>query len=212
MLEEVLEFIKANPKCLSSDDDSLLDEEVATPSPRGWDMIDTLLKSEPLLRCFFTDAENNEKVVFSDLRKLTIAKVGNAAGTMFFASGNFVNPIPPTFLLDDDEKLSKSQPLLKKMSTTKIIQTCDMLVEHLKSNIEYMMLDKIKYEKQLANIQTFLNLLDPSSKIRFVQNVVDEKTDGGSSLFEYLFDIFDEDVLKSVEKSDSVKKFIEGKK
>ena len=43
-------FIKDNPKCLSSDAKDLTDEEKPTPSPRGWDMVDTLLKAEPLLR------------------------------------------------------------------------------------------------------------------------------------------------------------------
>lgn len=209
---DILEFIKANPKCLSSDDNALLDEELASPSPRGWDMVDTILKSEPYLRDFFSEEENNEKVVFSDMRKLTCAKVGNSAGTMFFASGNFINAIPAKTLLEDDEKLSKSKPLIEKMSTTKLIQTCDMLVEYLKSNIEYMMLDKVKYEKQLNVIKAFLAVLDSSTKIRFVQNVVDEKTDSGASLFEYLYEVFDEDVLGSIELSEETKKFIEGKK
>lgn len=209
---EILEFIKANPKCLSSKDDTLIDEEVASPSPRGWDMIDTLIKSEPLLREFFTDKENNEKVVFSDLRKLTCAKVGNTAGTMFFADGKFVNAIPPQTLLADDENLTHSKPLIEKMSSSKLIQTCDMLIEHLKSNIEYMILDKGLYEKQLNVIKVFIFNLDPSSKIRFIQNVSDETTDSGKPLFEYLYPIFEDDVLESIEFSESVKKFIEGKK
>lgn len=209
---EILEFIKANPKCLSSSDDTLVDEEVATPSPRGWDMVDTIIKSEPLLRDFFTDKENNEKVVFSDLRKLTCAKVGNTAGTMFFASGKFVNAIPPQTLLKDDENLTHCKPIIEKMSPSKLIQTCDMLVEHLKSNIEYMILDKGLYEKQLNVIKAFVLNLDPSSKIRFVQNVSDELTDGGTPLFEYLYSIFEQDVLDSIEFSESVKKFIEGKR
>ena len=50
------------------------------------------------------------------------------------------------------------------------------------------------------------------SSFRFVQNVVDEKTDSGASLFEYLYEIFDEDVLGSIELSEETKKFIEGKK
>ena len=60
---EILSFIKENPKCLSSSSKDLEDEEKPTPSPRGWDMVDTLLKSEPMLRGFFTEKENTPKVV-----------------------------------------------------------------------------------------------------------------------------------------------------
>ena len=49
----ILSFIKANPKCLSSNEKCLEDDEKPTPSPRGWDMIDTILGSEPLAAAVF---------------------------------------------------------------------------------------------------------------------------------------------------------------
>ena len=39
--QSILTFIKDNPKCLSSDSKDLDDEEKPTPSPRGWDMVDS---------------------------------------------------------------------------------------------------------------------------------------------------------------------------
>lgn len=209
---EILDFIKANPKCLSSDDKGLVDEEKATPSPRGWDMVDTLLKSEPYLRCFFTDKENDEKVVFSDMRKLVSAKVGTAAGTMLFANSNFVNAIPPKVLLADTVDLKNSKPLFAKMSSTKLIQTSDMLIEYLKSNVEFLMLDKNEFARQLQVVSAFVKLMDSSTRVRFVQIVVDEKTDSGTPLFEILYSIFDDEVLGTIELSEQAKKFIESKK
>ena len=82
----ILTFIKDNPKCLSSQNKDLNDEEKPTPSPRGWDMVDTLLKSEPQLRCFFTDKENDPKTVEKDMKNLVSAKLGSSVATMFFAS------------------------------------------------------------------------------------------------------------------------------
>ena len=67
---QILSFIKDNPKCLSSSAKELDDEEKPTPSPRGWDMVDTLLKSEPLLRDFFTEKENDPKIVEKDMKNL----------------------------------------------------------------------------------------------------------------------------------------------
>ena len=82
----ILNFIKDNPKCLSADSKELNDEEKPTPSPRGWDMIDTLLKSEPILRCFFDEKENDAKIVEKDMKNLVSAKLGPSVATMFFAS------------------------------------------------------------------------------------------------------------------------------
>ena len=67
---DILNFIKDNPKCLSASEKELDDEEKPMPSPRGWDMVDTLLASEPQLRMFFTDKENDPKIVEKDMKNL----------------------------------------------------------------------------------------------------------------------------------------------
>ena len=72
---QILSFIKDNPKCLSSNAKELDDEEKPTPSPRGWDMVDTLIKSEPMLRVFFTEKENDPKIVEKDMKNLVAAKL-----------------------------------------------------------------------------------------------------------------------------------------
>ena len=82
----ILSFIKDNPKCLSSQAKDLDDEEKPEPSPRGWDMVDTLLSSEEMLRPFFTDKENDPKTVEKDMKNLVAAKLGASVATMFFAS------------------------------------------------------------------------------------------------------------------------------
>ena len=72
---QILSFIKDNPKCLSSNAKELDDEEKPTPSPRGWDIVDTLIKSEPMLRVFFTEKENDPKIVEKDMKNLVAAKL-----------------------------------------------------------------------------------------------------------------------------------------
>jgi len=81
---EILEFIKANPQYLSVNDSELIGEEEPTPSPRGWDMVDTIISSESMLRCFFDDEENRPDIVEKDLRTLATAKLGHDAADKFF--------------------------------------------------------------------------------------------------------------------------------
>ena len=103
---EILTFIKDNPKCLSSNDKELQDDEKPSPSPRGWDMVDSLLKSEPLVRAFFTDKENDPKVVEKDMKNLVSAKLGASVATMFFASMvSQARAIMPEEIFADDEIL-----------------------------------------------------------------------------------------------------------
>jgi len=208
---DIVRFIQSNPKCLSSDDKDLEDEEIATPSPRGWDMVDTLLKSEPYLRSFFTENENKENVVMNDMKKLVYAKLGSTVGAMFFASSS-INPIPAMTLLSDDVKLTNSMPILKKMSTTKLIQTSDMLIEYLKKSADFLVLDTTKFDHQKKVIAAFMKVLDSSSKLRFAQNIADSTTVNGVSLFEILIDIFDDEILEMLNLTDTLKNFVEGKK
>ena len=86
--DDIINFISNNPKCLSSDDKDLEDEEKPSPSPRAWDMLDTIIKSEPVLRCFFNASENSDRTVQEDMRKIVSAKVGSSISTMYFASIN----------------------------------------------------------------------------------------------------------------------------
>ena len=206
----VLAFIKDNPKCLSADAKDLNDEEKPTPSPRGWDMVDTLLKSEPLLRDFFTDKENEPKVAEKDLKNLVTAKLGSSVATMFFASMvSQTRAIMPEELFGDDENLSKTKPLLEKLSAAKKIQTCDLLLDFLKENIEFMMLDKSNFEKVKKQLTILVRTLDSSTRLLFAQNIAATNTDDGNSMIELLLDVFESDLIAMLDLSDETRKAIE---
>lgn len=210
---DILNFIKDNPKCLSDDSKELEDEEKPTPSPRGWDMVDTLLKSEPMLRDFFTSKENNSKIVEKDMKSLVTAKLGASVATMFFASRVSVsNALTAEEIFGDDENLSKCNNILSMLSTAKKIQTSENLLEYLKSNIEFMMLDTKGFEKAKKQLTLFVQSLDSSGKLLFAQNITTITTDEGSSLIELLFDIFESDLIEMLDLSDNTRKIIEGSK
>ena len=209
----ILSFIKDNPKCLSSDSKDLDDEEKPTPSPRGWDMVDTLLKSEPLLRDFFTEKENDPKVVEKDMKNLVTAKLGASVATMFFASlVSQARALMPEEIFGDDEKLSMNKPVLEKLSAAKKVQTCDLMLDFLKENIEFMMLDKATFEKIKKQLTVLVKTLDSSTRLLFAQNLAASNTDDGNSLIELLFEVFESDLIEMLDLSDQTRKLIEGSK
>lgn len=207
----ILSFIKDNPKCLSSDSKDLDDEEKPTPSPRGWDMVDTLLKSEPMLRDFFTEEENEPKTVEKDMKNLVTAKLGASVATMFFASlVSQSRAIMPEELLSDDEKLTANKSVLETLSAAKKVQTCDLLLKFLKENIEFMMLDKANFEKVKKQLAVFVRTLDSSTRLLFAQNIAATNTDDGNSMIELLFDVFENDLIEMLDLSDQTRTLIEG--
>lgn len=211
--QDILGFIKDNPKCLSASDKALDDDEKPTPSPRGWDMVDTLLTSEPYLRVFFTKTENDPKVVEKDMKSLVTAKLGSSVATMFFASlVAQTRALMPEEIFADDEKLTKLSDQLSRMSAGKRIQTCDLMLNYLKENIEFMMLDKAGFERAKKQLSILVQKLDASSRLLFAQNLTSATTDDGNSLIEMLFGVFEQDLIEMLDLSDATRAAIKGSK
>lgn len=207
---QILSFIKDNPKCLSSSDKELDDEEKPTPSPRGWDMVDTLLKSEPLLRGFFTESENDAKVVEKDMKKLVSAKVGASVATMFFASlVSQSRALMPEEIFADDAELSNLSRSIINLSAAKKVQTCDLMLSYLKENIEFMMLDKNRFNIVKQQLSVLVRCLDSSTRLLFAQNIAATVTDDGNSMIDLLFDVFEKDLIEMLDLSDATRKLIE---
>ena len=209
----ILQFIKENPKCLSESGAALDDEERPTPSPRGWDMVDTILSSEPMLRPFFTDKENSERTVAKDMKELVAAKLGGTVATMYFASlVENVNALTAEEVFSDNEKLSKVAPAIKKMPVAKRVQTCDAVLEYLKENLDFLTLDAKGFEKAKSQLSALIGALDASTKLLFAQKIAAEKTAEGDDLIELLFDVFEQDLLETLDLSDATRKAIQGSK
>lgn len=207
---DILRFIKDNPKCLSNNDKELQDDEKPSPSPRGWDMVDTLLKSEPLVRGFFSDKENDPKIVEKDMKNLVSAKLGSSVATMFFASMvSQARAIMPEEIFADDEQLTALSDKISNLSAAKKIQTCDLMLDYLKENIEFMMLGKTQFEKNKKQLSQLVRLLDSSSRLLFAQKLSGAVSNDGNSLIELLFDVFEKDLIDMLDLSDKTRKLIE---
>lgn len=209
----ILSFIKDNPKCLSSQAKDLDDEEKPEPSPRGWDMVDTLLSSEEMLRPFFTDKENDPKTVEKDMKNLVAAKLGASVATMFFASiVSKARALMPEEIFADDANLTNTAPVIGQLSAAKKVQTCNLMLDYLKENIEFIMLNKEQFAIIKQQLSKLVQLLDASTRLLFAQNLTAAMTDDGNSLIEMLFDVFEKDLIDMLELSDATRKAIEGAK
>lgn len=207
---DILRFIKEHPKCLSADSKELEDEEKPTPSPRGWDMVDTILVSEPMLRGFFSEKENEPDAVARDMKALASAKLGTTVATMYFAS--LVQPdhaLSAEEVLADDAKLSGVGTRIKGLSVAKRVQTCDALIQYLKENIEFLMLSPKDFDKIKKQLGALVELLDPSTRLLFAQKVAATMTDDGNSLIELVYDALGDDIIAMLDLSDSTRKLIE---
>lgn len=206
----ILSFIKDNPKCLSSQAKDLDDEEKPEPSPRGWDMVDTLLSSEALLRPFFTEKENDPKVVEKDMKNLVAAKLGASVATMFFASiVSKARALMPEEIFADDANLTATSPVIEQLSAAKKVQTCNLMLDYLKENIEFIMLNREQFAIIKQQLSKLVELLDASTRLLFAQNLAGAQTEDGNSLIEMLFDVFEKDLVDMLELSEQTRKAIE---
>ena len=209
----ILTFIKDNPKCLSSSAKDLDDEEKPEPSPRGWDMVDTLLSSEPMLRGFFTEKENDPKIVEKDMKNLVAAKLGASVATMFFASiVSKARALMPEEIFADDAQLSGTGDALEALSAAKKVQTCNLMLDYLKENIEFIMLDKEHFAIVKQQLTQLVKRMDASTRLLFAQNLAATTTDDGNNLIELLFDVFEKDLIQMLDLSDQTRKAIEASK
>lgn len=207
---DILRFIKENPKCLSENSKELEDEEKPAPSPRGWDMVDTIIASEPKLRAFFTASDNKPATVNKDLKALATAKLGATVATMYFASlMKKDRALTAEEVLEDDKNLSKVAPRIKNLPVAKCIQTCDALLDYLKANVEFLMLDQEAFAKTKKQLSALLGVLDPSTKLLFAQKIAAATTDDGNSLIELIFDVFESDLVAMLDLSDNTRALIQ---
>ena len=206
----ILRFIRDNPAALSEQAKELEDGEKPQPSPRGWEMVDLLLASEPSLRPFFTKEENEPAIVEKDMRSLVGCKLGTTVATMYFASlAEAEHALSPEELFADDASLSTTGERIEKLSDAKKVQTCDALLLHLKENIEFLMLDKAGYAKKKQQLAAFVKRLDPSTRLLFAQKISSTVTDDGNQLITFLFDAFENDLISMLDLSEATRRQIE---
>ena len=101
---------------------------------------------------------------------------------------------------------------MKNMSAAKKVQTCELMLNYLKENIEFMMLDKPRFEIVKKQLTALVRAMDSSTRLLFAQNIAATNTDDGNSMIELLFDVFESDLIEMLDLSDKTRKLIEESK
>lgn len=192
----IVEFVSNTPGALSPKDKLLEDDEKPMPSPRGWHMVDLILKSRDKLDVFFSSEECISKD--KDIKAIISAKVGGDASAMFYSSLSDPTKLvlaDDIFSEDNEDIPQELRMRIKRQSTAKNAITSKSIITFLKDNAEQIGRDSAAIKRTQKKIALYIGLLDMSSILMFSQALINTETPAGSSLYDYFYEIFDDDLL-----------------
>ena len=198
----IVEFIASTPGALSPKDKLLEDDEKPMPSPRGWHMVDLILKGKDKLDIFFSAEDRKQKV--QDIRSIISAKIGADAGAMYYSSLND----PTKLVLADEIFGGRSDDIaqeirfrIKRQSTAKNAITSKSVINYLKDNADQLKKDNDAMTSVQKKLIVYIGLLDMSSILMFSQSLINAETPAGNSLYDYFYDVFDDDLLELLQQN-----------
>lgn len=200
--KSLIEFIANNGKALSDTARELDDDDVPAPSPRGWNMVDLILKSKDKTDDFFTKEELEKKQ--QDIRNIIISKVGSEAASMYFSSLNENSKLvlaEDIFLYGVEDIEDDVKKLIKRQSTSRNSITTKSIVKYMTNNIYELSRDASLMQRVKDKLRTYISLLDTSSKILFATSIINVKIGGGGTMYNYVADIFDDRLLDLLERN-----------
>ena len=198
----LVEFISNTPGALSPKDKLLEDDEMPMPSPRGWHMVDLILKGRDKLDDFFSPEERRQKE--KDIRAIISAKVGGDACSMFYSS----LADPTRLVLADEIFGDKTDGIpqavrirVKQQSTAKNAITSKSIITYLKDNAERIKSNEAEIQRIQEKLALYIGLLDMSSILMFSQSLVNAETPAGTALYDYFYEVFDDDLLELLQQN-----------
>jgi len=198
----IIEFIANNQEALSEQSKELDDDEKATPSPRGWSMLNLIIEGKNKLDMFFTKDELKE--IDKDIRNIISAKVGSVASSMYYTSLRERSRLvlaKDIFDFDTDNLSTSLIEIIKEQSTARNSITSKSIVKYLKDNIDILKTDNRKMMAINTKLSTYIKLLDSSSKVLFARNLTSATSVRGTEVFDYVTDIVDDELLELLQVS-----------
>lgn len=198
----LVEFISGTPGALSPRDRLLEDDEKPLPSPRGWHMVDLILKGRDKLDVFFSGEERRQKE--QDIRAIISAKVGGDAGAMFYSS--LSDPtrlvLAEEILGDEAEEISQEIRLrIKRQSTAKNAITSKSVITFLKDNVDRIKRNPGQTRRIQKKLVQYIGLLDMSGILMFSQALVNSETPAGTALYDCLYEVFDDSLMELLQQN-----------
>lgn len=187
----LLEYIDNNKKNLVSNDDKGEEEVLPSPSPRGYDRIDTIRKSFSKLTPFFTNKENSINLVNRDFEIICKAKLGNTVGEDFFQYyRNHCFDVSVDDFLSDDKNLTRTLELIKLNDVVKRKELSKELINYRK-NQPNSIGQNWKWLSEFENkLSLLLKQLDKPGQIEFARSFRKAKNINGLSLPSIYHDIY----------------------
>ena len=207
----IIEFISNTPGTLSPKDKMLEDDEMPMPSPRGWHMVDLILKGRDKLDKFFSHEEQLQKG--KDIRAIISAKVGAEACSMFYSSLNDSAKLvmaEEIFGDKEDNILPNVRNRIKQQSTAKNAMTSKSIITYLKDNAEHIKANEAEITRVQKKLAIYISLLDMPSMLMFSQSLVDTETPVGTTLYDYFYEVFDDDILDILQQNNMNDSLVRG--
>lgn len=208
----LVEFISGTPGALSPKDKLLEDDEKPMPSPRGWHMVDLILKGRDKLDVFFSSEERKQKE--QDIRAIISAKVGGDASAMFYSSLN-----DPTRLVlaeeifgdETDEIPQELRTRIKRQSTAKNAITSKSIITYLKDHVDRIKRDPVQTKRVQKKLVLYIGLLDMSGILMFSQALVNGESPAGTALYDCFYEVFDDDLMELLQQNNMNDALVRGK-
>lgn len=187
----LLEYIKDNKKNLTSSDDKGEEEVLPSPSPRGYDRLDTIRKSFSKLTPFFSDKENDIRKINKDFEVICKAKLGKVVGEDFFQyyrKHNF--DVSVDDVLKDDKDLNLTLGLIKLNDREKKKELARQLIRY-RQRQPNSIGQNWKWLSEFENkLSLLLKNLNKTSQIEFARAFRKTKNINGLSLSSIYHDIY----------------------
>ena len=194
----IVEFIANHREALLNSGGGFDDTDNPTPSPRGWNMVDIILKGRGKVDCFFSPSEltYTEK----DIKTIISAKVGSDAAAMYFAS------------LKENTKLITAEDLfanlkgdmpaalsvqISEQSTARNAVTTRSIIKYLRENA-HGLIRAGAWEKVKERVTVYLKLIDDSSKLLFLSSIAAADNE---ELFDFISDVINDDLMEILQYS-----------
>lgn len=201
----LLEYIKNNKKNLISSENKGEEEVLPSPSPRGYDRLDTIRKSFRKAAPFFNEKENDIRKINKDFEIICQAKLGKEVGEDFYHfywKHSFEVTVDD--FLRDDKDLNLTLGLIKlnnrenrKALAKSIILYRQNQPNSISSNWKWLS----EFENKLS---LFLKQLDKTGVIEFAKSFKQAKNANGVSLSSIYHDIYIHLIMPIDKEADSL--------